>query len=161
MSARGPETARVTTSVQVDPDDAFKIFTEETDSWWRRGARFRGGGEGSVVRFDGSRRLVEVSPNGDTFEIGRVLAWEPGARLLLEWRSRAFAPGESTEVEVRFERSESGGARVTIEHRGWETIDPKHRARHGHVGSAFAAMMGMWWGDLATTLRMRAEQLPW
>jgi hypothetical protein len=157
MSTKTAETARVTTFVAVEPDDAFEVFTEETDLWWRRGARFRGGGEGSVVRFEESQRLVEVSADGATFEIGRVLAWEPGARLLVRWRARAFAPDEATEVEVRFDRAE-GGTRVTIEHRGWEAIDPKHRVRHGLVGSAFAAMMGLWWGDLATTFRMRAAQ---
>jgi hypothetical protein len=155
MSTRTSETARVTTFVAVEPHDAFEVFTEETDLWWRRGVRFRGGGDGSVVRFDGTKRLLEVSPAGEAFEIGRVLAWEPGSRLLLEWRARAFAPGEKTEVEVRFERAE-GGTRVTIEHRGWDSIAPEHRVRHGLVGGAFSAMMGLWWGDLATTFRMRA-----
>lgn len=157
MKGRSAETARVTTFVAVDPEDAFDVFTRETDLWWRRGMRFRGGGDGSVVRFEGEteRRLVEVSTGGETFEIGRVLAWERGLHLAFEWRGRAFAPGEVTHVDVRFEGA-SGGTRVTIEHAGWDAIPEAHRARHGLTGTAFAAMMGLWWGDLATTYRMRA-----
>jgi uncharacterized protein YndB with AHSA1/START domain len=157
MTERSLETARVTTFVAVDPELAFDVFTRETDLWWRRGMRFRGGGEGSIVRFEGERprRLVEVSAGGETFVIGRVLAWEPGLRLALEWRSRAFTGDEVTHVDVRFEAA-SGGTRVTIEHAGWEAIPKEHRVRHGLAGAAFAAMMGMWWGDLATTYRMRA-----
>jgi hypothetical protein len=61
---------------------------------------------------------------------------------------------------IPFGRSRAGGTRITIEHRGWEAIDPEHRVRHGLEPSAFAAMMGRWWGDLATTFRMRADA-PW
>ncbi len=108
-----------------------------------------------MVEGESPRRLVEVSTGGHTFEIGRVLSWEPGLRLAFEWRARAFAGDEVTQVDVRFEAA-NGGTRVTIEHAGWEAIPTEHRARHGLNGAAFATMMGMWWGDLATTYRMRA-----
>ena len=129
---RRPEVARVTTFVRLDPREAFEVFTSEIDSWWRRGPRYRIGGEGTL-RFEGGAggRLVEAVPGGGPeFEIGRVLAWEPGARLAFEWRARNFAPGEVTQVEVRFERAERGTS-VVLEHRGWEAIAARHPVRPG------------------------------
>jgi hypothetical protein len=153
----GPETARVTTFVAVDPAEAFHVFTQETDFWWKRGPRFRFGGERrGVVAFEGGAggRLTETFEDGDVFEVGKVRVWEPGARLVFEWRGRAFAPGEITEVEVRFE-PRPGGTRVVLEHRGWEALRKEHPVRHGLDGEAFTSMIGLWWGELATALRAR------
>ena len=33
--------ARVTVGVAVPPEEAFRVFTQEVDLWWRRGRRFR------------------------------------------------------------------------------------------------------------------------
>jgi SAM-dependent methyltransferase len=51
-------------------------------------------------------------------EVGRVVAWEPGRRVLLEWRPADWAPDEVTEVELRLEPV-AAGTRVILEHRGW------------------------------------------
>lgn len=153
------ETARVTTFVAVSPADAFEVFTAEVDLWWRRGPRFRGGGPASELCFERDsegRRLIEKSGN-DVFEIGRVRVWEPGARLLLDYRLRNFAAHERTEVEVRFEAM-GKGTRVTLEHRGWSNIHEKHAARHGLRGEAFSSMIGLHWGDLVTAYRHHASQ---
>ena len=151
-----PEFARVTTVVEVDPAEAFEVFTREIDAWWKRGLRYRSGN--GALRFESGRggRLVEAQGGGD-LEIGRVLVWEPGERLLFEWRARNFAPGEVTEVEVRFERAERG-TRVVLEHRGWEAIPAKHPVRHGLAGPAFTDMMGLWWAELLTSYRTRAAK---
>jgi len=144
---------RVTTVVAVNPRDAFEVFTDEIDRWWRRGPRFRDG----TLRFEGGPegRLVEISDEGPgaVFEVGRVLAWEPGSRLQFEWRGRNFAPDEVTEVEVLFEPTGSG-TRVTLEHRGWAKLPPGHPVRHGLTGQAFVDKIGLWWGELATSYRV-------
>jgi hypothetical protein len=148
------ETARVITFVQVSPHDAFEVFTEEVDLWWRRGPRFRSGGPDSELCFEQDaqgRRLIERDKQG-VFEIGRVQVWEPGKRLLLEYRLRNFAPNERTEVEVRFEE-QGKGTRVVLEHRGWEALRPEHPARHGLSGESFSGMIGLHWGDLITAFR--------
>jgi uncharacterized protein YndB with AHSA1/START domain len=155
----GSDSARVTTFVGVSPEDAFAVFTEQIDRWWRRGPRFRGGDSGgSELCFErdaAGRRLVERS-EGDVFEIGRVRVWEPGRRLVFEWRGRNFAPDESTEVELRFEPA-GEGTRVTLEHRGWEAIRGDHPARHGLRGEAFTSMIGLHWGELATAYRVHVK----
>ena len=150
---------RVQTFVHVPPNQAFDVFTREIDAWWRRSPRFRLGTKlGSTIRFEGEAggRLVEVLEGGREHFIGKVLAWERGARLCFEWRAVKFAPHEVTEVEVLFEPGE-GGTRVILEHRGWSKIPRDHVVRHGHVDADFIAWMGQWWGELATSFRETAE----
>jgi uncharacterized protein YndB with AHSA1/START domain len=155
----GPDRVRVTTFVDVPPGEAFDVFTREVDAWWRKGPRFRfGKTREGVLAFEGEvgGRLTERYEDGSTFEVGRVLAWEPGARLVFEWRARNFAPDQRTEVEVRF-ASQGDGTEVVLEHRGWAALPDSHPARHGLQGRAFADMLGLWWGELATALRAHAR----
>jgi len=153
---------RVTTVVDVDPKTAFEVFTGEIGTWWRRDPRYRfDPTRPGTMRFEGGAggRLIEAYDESgqDAFEAGRVLAWEPGARLVFEFRGRSFGPGETTEVEVRFEASGSG-TRVTVEQRGWSRLPAGHPARHGHQGQAFTDMMGLWWADLLTRLRAHSRR---
>lgn len=127
---------RVSTVVRTSPGTAFTLFTSEIDAWWRRASRHRSAAAASIVRFQDDR-LVEVSDEGST-ELGRVLVWQPGNRLVLAWQGPHWAPAEHTVVEITFE-PEGDGTRVTVEHRGW-TDAP--------TGSAAAAVIGLWWGDL-------------
>jgi uncharacterized protein YndB with AHSA1/START domain len=151
----------VTTYVAVSPGDAFTVFTREIDRWWKRGPRHRQSLEvDGVLRFEGGR-LVELSADGTRrlFEVGRVLVWEPGARLVFEWRARTFAPDEVTEVEIRFEPMNEG-TRVTLEHRGWDAIPAGHPIRDGLPESAFTDRIALWWGELATGLRAHVARRP-
>lgn len=54
-----------------------------------------------------------VVENG--FQVGRVLEWEPGRRILLEWRSADWEPEARSELELRSEQ----GSHVVLEHRGF------------------------------------------
>jgi hypothetical protein len=47
---------------------------------------------------------------------------------------------------------------VTVTHRGWASLRPDHPVRHGHEVPAFIRMMGLWWGDLLTSLREHAAE---
>jgi hypothetical protein len=67
-----------------------------------------------------------------------------------------FAGGEFTEVEVLFEAAESG-TRVTVHHRGWAILRADHPARHGLHGPEFIRMIGMWWGELMTSMREHCD----
>ena len=129
----------VSTVVRVDPQAAFRIFTEEIDIWWRRGPRYRF--HDGALRFE-SERLMEADE-----QIGRVLAWEPGRRLLLESFTWTFRPGEHTEVEVRFDAI-GDGTRVTVEHRGWEWRPT--------AAGEFRTVVGLWWGTALAAMRERA-----
>ncbi len=145
----------VTTLVAVAPDVAFAVFTEELDLWWRQGPRYRTQGARSMLRLEAGvgGRLLEYG-GAEALELGRVLVWEPSERLVLAWRREL--DDDATEVEVGFV-AEGAGTRVTIEHRGWTRVPAGHRSRHGLKGPAFAANLGLWWGDLLVTLVHRAR----
>jgi uncharacterized protein YndB with AHSA1/START domain len=160
--AKPGDQATVTVSVAVPPAEAFRIFTEEIELWWRRGPRFRNApGETGIIAIEprvGGRVFESFSVAGSEtiVQLGTVKVWEPPARLTFEWRNSNFAPDEHTEVEVRFEAA-GGGTRVTVVHRGWAGIRADHPARHGLETVAFIRMYGLWWGDLLGSLRLRCR----
>lgn len=162
MSAGPPhDRVRATVLVKVPPELAFRLFTEEIDRWWRRGVRYRVAGQARGAlhlepRIGG--RLFEsfATPGGEQlFEAGRVTVWQPPERLAFTWRAVNFASGEQTLVEVSFEPSASG-TQVTLVHSGLAALRPDHPVRHGLAPSAFLRMLGLWWGDLLTSLREHA-----
>jgi uncharacterized protein YndB with AHSA1/START domain len=101
-------------------------------------------------------RLTETLPNGKVFEIGRVRAWEPPHRLVVGWRQATFAPGQDTEVEVRFEPV-GDETRVTVEHRGWDTIPQAHVARHGFPNTVILQRHAEWWQSLLVAFRIQLD----
>lgn len=161
-TTRGDE-ARVTVSLGVPPAQAFVVFTEQIDQWWRRGRRFRNaGGRSGLIRIEPGvgGRLFESFDTEDgeqVVEIGTTLVWQPPRRLVLRWRNSNFAAGEHTEVEVLF-RASAAGTQVTLVHRGWSAIRADHPVRHGLDATAFVRMIGMWWGDQMTALRLLAAR---
>jgi uncharacterized protein YndB with AHSA1/START domain len=155
------DSVRVQTSVAVPPAEAFRVFTEEIDAWWRRGLAYRIGGTSSTLRLEPGLggKLVEtyeIKGRSKSHAFGTVTVWQPPERLVLEWRNVNFAPGEVTEVEVVFAPS-ARGTQVTLVHRGWSKIRPDHPARHGRAPGPFLADMGQWWGGLVMDLRERVS----
>lgn len=110
-----------TIEVPTDPATAFTLFTDEIDDWYERGQYSWNVPDRAIgIRFE-EGRLLELHSDGDAYEMGRVTAWEPGERLAFAYRS-VHLPGElETEVEVRFEATDTG-TRVTLEHRGLEQL---------------------------------------
>lgn len=144
-----------TTIVAADPASAFQIFTTEVDAWWKQGPRFRPSVRGAgVLRFEPGvgGRLLETYDDGSSFVFGLIKVWEPGERLVFESYSRNFRPGESTEVEVRFEAA-GENTQVTIENRGWDRFPADHPVRHGVGEPAFSDVMSVWWADLLVSIK--------
>ncbi|MDP3459155.1 MAG: SRPBCC domain-containing protein [Hyphomonas sp.] len=135
--------------VPATPEATFDAFTDEIGLWWRPSALFqltpRGDG---TLSFEGEARLITTLPNGKVFEIGKVTAWQRGARLAFSWRQATFRPDQVTTVEVTFQ-AVGGDTRVTVTHRGWDTIPQDHVARHGfplqatqtHLANAWRASL--------------------
>jgi uncharacterized protein YndB with AHSA1/START domain len=143
---------RVSTIVGTDPTDAFEVFTRETALWWRRDPRFRMTSPvPGTVRFEadsGGGRVLEEFPGGESTEIGTILVWEPGERLVFEWQSPHFDPSARTEVEVTFARV-NDGTEVTLEHRGWNP---------DRFSPALGDWVGLWWGDVLTAYRLQLRK---
>jgi uncharacterized protein YndB with AHSA1/START domain len=149
--------------IKAPPQRVFEAFTADIGAWWKPNAlfsftprspgvlAFEGAGEGAGQ----GRRLVERLPSGKVFEIGPVRVWDPGERLVFGWRQASFAPGMDTEVEVRFERV-GDETRVTVEHRGWDTVPIEHVARHRFPDAVFLQRHAEWWRALLTSLASRA-----
>jgi len=77
---------------------------------------------------------------------------EPPERSAFEWRGVNFAPGEKTFVEVTF-RAQGDGTLVTVRHTGFAALRDDHPVRHGERGAAFSRSLGLWWGELMSSLR--------
>ena len=154
MSATAGDSAAASVYVAVAPDDAFEVFTAEIDLWWRHGVRYRiAGKQPGTLTFEaglGGRLFETVGERA--FVVGTVVEWEPPRRLAFEWRGVNFAAHEKTLVEVTF-ASQGDGTMVRVVHRGWASIRDDHPARHGQPVPAFLRSMGLWWGDLLTSLR--------
>ena len=70
--------ATVTVTVPVDIAEAFRVFTEEIDLWWRRGRRFRNApGDSGLIRLEpgAGGRVFESFGSGagaTVIEVGRI-----------------------------------------------------------------------------------------
>ena len=112
---------RKSVTVNVPISKAFTVFTEGLDSWWPRTHKI-GGADLKRAVLEGwpGGRWYEVDADGSQCDWGRVLAWEPPARLVLAWQIDAswhYDPGLLTEVEVRFTAEGPERTRVDLEHR--------------------------------------------
>ena len=156
-------TSRVVVSIRVpcSPIQAFEVFTEEISDWWAYDSFFkltpRSPGVMAFEPPDGlgqGGRLIERLPGGKVFEVGPVRVWSPGERLVVGWRQASFGPEHATEVEVRFEPV-GEETRVTVEHRGWDSIPQSHVARHQFPLGLFQQRQGQHWSALLGRIRGR------
>jgi uncharacterized protein YndB with AHSA1/START domain len=113
--------------VPLNPGDAFRLFTLEMRSWWPLDTHSRAeeGQKVEDVVFEGhvGGRIYEIMTDGSEGYWGTVVAWEPGARVVFDWRP-SDEDRPHTQVEVRFSPGEDGGTLVDLEHRGWEALGP-------------------------------------
>ncbi len=161
-------TSRVVVSIRVpcSPVQAFEIFTGEISDWWVPNDLFRLTPRSpGVVAFEPpdsagrGGRLVEKLTGGKVFEVGDIRAWSPGERLVVGWRHATFGPDHATEVEVRFE-AVGAETRVTVEHRGWESLRQEHVDRHGFPLPLFYERLGQQWrGNLARVREIASARL--
>jgi len=104
---------KVSVSVAVKPDVAFRAFTDELDLWWVRGPiNYFDSGRAIAMRCEHGvgGRLVEVydEASGEGLELAYITAWEPPTRLA--WKSSL----DDVEIDVRFTPDDSG-TEVTVE----------------------------------------------
>jgi len=110
--------------VETSQQRAFRTFTDGMDRWWPREHHIGASPLARMVvepRVDG--RWYSVCQDGSEVDIGKVVVWEPPARLVLLWQITAqwqYDPAFSTEVEIGFFAEGPRRTRVELEHRHLE-----------------------------------------
>jgi SAM-dependent methyltransferase len=98
-------TVRAAIDLALAPRAAFEVIADELFGGSNQEGIAFEPGPGGRLRVDG--RVA-----------GRVIAWEPGTRIVIEWHPADWQPDETTTVEIRFDAIDAG-TRVEFEHRGW------------------------------------------
>jgi uncharacterized protein YndB with AHSA1/START domain len=116
------EPVRKSVELACGPADAFRLFTDEIDSWWPLATHSVGETDAVACFFEGrdGGRIYETCKDGTIHLWGTVTAWEPSARVVFSWHPGRDA-ATAQEVELRFIGTKNG-TRVELEHRGWETL---------------------------------------
>jgi uncharacterized protein YndB with AHSA1/START domain len=137
MVTPSAKVAPINRSVTVNrkPMDAFRIFTEKIGSWWPTIGHSIGDERVVDIVFEPAEggRVYEVWDDGTQHDWARLLAWEPGSRLVMAWQPNPDRPAP-TAVEIRFIH-EGEGTRVELEHREWDRLgDEAEEARANYAG---------------------------
>lgn len=94
--------------VALEPAAAFEALLEElAASLARLGIELETGSQGRLVQ--------------EATEVGRVIDWKRGERVVLEWRPRSWEPNATTRLEIRAEGF-AGGSLLMIEQSGWDEV---------------------------------------
>jgi uncharacterized protein YndB with AHSA1/START domain len=136
------DSAAASVFVRVPRQEAFDVFTQELDDWWRHGRKYRiaGARPGRLVLECklGGRLFEEVNfaSGAKLFVTGEVLEWSPPEKVAFEWRNVNFKPHERTLVVVTF-TPRGDGTMVRVEHSGFAALPDNHPVRHGAIGADF------------------------
>jgi hypothetical protein len=124
-----PAPVRKSIRVKAPRARAFSVFTAGMARWWRP--------EHHIAKTPFVDIVVEPRPGGRWFERdrdgaecewGKVLLWEPPARVILAWQLNAawqYDPDFVTELEIRFIAEGPNETRVELEHRDLERYGDK------------------------------------
>jgi uncharacterized protein YndB with AHSA1/START domain len=132
---------RRTITVAAPRQRAFDVFTTGMTDWWLRDSHHIGEQppEAVVIEPQAGGRWFERAPDGTECDWGRVLEWDPPARVLLAWHlgpqfNYDPDPAKSTELEVRFLAEGPATTRVELVHHGFEV--------HGPAGEELSKVVG-------------------
>lgn len=139
------EVVRKTITVDCAVEEAFRVFTADTTSWWPAETHSIHGAVREIV-FEGEvdGDVYEISTTGEKAYWATVLEWDPPNRLVLAWNIRR-ADQSPTEVEVRFAPDEAG-TRVELEHRGWDALGEGSAAKRESYDTGWSQVLGHYEG---------------
>jgi uncharacterized protein YndB with AHSA1/START domain len=138
--ATKPAPVRRSVHVNVPPAKAFQVFTAGMSRWWLPMYKIGATAFTDIVVEPGvGGRWFERGSDGIESQWGKVLVWEPPARLVLAWQvdgAWKFDAELLTEVEILFS-VEGDGTRVELEHRNLDRFA-------SHVDAMAAAVNRGW-----------------
>lgn len=132
------------TSVRVQLEGAFDLFTAGFGTWWRR--EFSWSGPDLLEEIGMEEReggfLYEQGPGGFRLDFGRILTWTPPRRLLFTWQIDADRvpqpdPAKASEVDLTFGTVDENETLITVTHGKWE--------RHGNGAEAYREQFAQVW----------------
>ncbi len=107
--------------VNASGETAFRVFTEKMDLWWPRTHHIGKSPMTELVLEAGVQgRWYSIHEDGSECNVGHVLQWEPGNRLVLAWQINGdfqYDPLLITEVEVQFIPVDEDKTLIKFEHR--------------------------------------------
>ena len=117
------EPVRKTVEVGLAPPQAFAFFTERFGEWWPLHDPYSVFGDRAQscgMELSEGGEIFETSVSGERALWGRVVAWEPPARLEFSWFPGRDESVRQT-VEITFVASPAGTL-VHLEHRDWQRL---------------------------------------
>lgn len=116
-------TVRKTITVETPQEHAFEVFSEQMGSWWPLDGKSIGSAKAQTAILEPRTggRWFERGVDGSECDWGRVVVYEPPARLVLNWQISAGWRHDATidtELEIRFIAGGEARTRVDLEHRG-------------------------------------------
>ncbi|MBV8850613.1 MAG: SRPBCC family protein [Methylobacteriaceae bacterium] len=140
---------RCSMSVKAPPARAFEFFARDIGRWWPKDKTIGASPpEEIVMEPRAGGRWFERAQDGTETAWGKVLAWEPPARLVLAWQIDASwkpDPNFQTEVEVVF-RPEGTGTLVTLEHRNLERFGDSAEKIKTQISGGWPAILNRYSG---------------
>lgn len=145
MSVQATATSvSVSTVVEAPIETAFRVFTEEMDTWWDPNHH--------LLRGELARMVVEPHPGGRIYDLGtdgteccwaHVLAIEPPRRFVFSWDISTrweveSDPEKRSEVEVRFIAQSPERTLVELEHRKLDRHGENWESMRDAVGSGWS-----------------------
>jgi hypothetical protein len=106
--------------VRSDIGHTFSTFVRTIGSWWPLALYSTGKEAVRDVRVEehAGGRISEIWEDGTVVVWGELLRWEPPQGFLMTWTGTPV----TTEVEFTFVALGPTLTRVTVEHRGWESL---------------------------------------
>jgi uncharacterized protein YndB with AHSA1/START domain len=126
MTTTTIEPVRTQVRVKAGPQRAFEAFTHEFSAWWPLDTHHIGAADASegILEPREGGRWYERGTDGTECEWGRVLAYEPPGRLVLDWQIGTdwqYDADLHTEVEITF-TADGEGTVVALEHRNLDAF---------------------------------------
>lgn len=130
--------------VEAPIERAFRVFTAHMATWWPPSFHIgKAPFVECVVEPRAGGRWFERAADGAECTWGKVLLWDPPARLVLAWQLNgqfAYDPELITEVDVRFTALSTTSTRVDLEHR--------HLERMGELAAKAVPQLDGGWGGI-------------
>jgi uncharacterized protein YndB with AHSA1/START domain len=141
----------VTESIYIKASKAkvFEAFVNHIDEWWPRQGKYNY----SFATEDTQPGQIQIEPrlggrfyetfaNGQVYQIGEVLAWQPPDRLQLSWKGREYqAP---TLIDVFFDQADAH-TKVTLTHSGFSAAGvPEYAESYGVGWNEILGFLSTW-----------------